>query len=283
VLLVVSLSVGVAAQPTPQAFEVASVKPNTSGNFIRAIGPGPGGRFQVLNNTLRELVAYAYAVDMSRARLQIVGGPAWLDRDAFDIDAIAPGNVITPASAREMLKTLLADRFKLKVRYERREVATYDLVLDRADRRLGSRLRASSIDCEARRAAARRGGTPPTIPTGPPPDPATIRPVCGLRQNTGLLAGDAVSMVQLASALAPRAGRIVSDRTGLTGYFDLDLNWTPGQEALPRPGGAPEPVVDTGAPPLFTAIREQLGLRLEGARADVEVVVIDSAEPPTPN
>ena len=288
-----------AQSPAAPAFDVASVRPNTSGDFRRAIGPGPGGRFQSLNNTLRALVAYAYGVDMARADLQVTGGPSWTDRDRFDIDATAPGGSATPAQAREMLRTLLAERFKLLAHRETREVATYDLVLDRDDRRLGPRLRVSAIDCEARRAAARRGGLPPA-PAGPPPDPATVRPVCGLRQGPARFAGDAVSMNQLASALGPAAGRIVFDRTGLTGYYDVDLGWTPGQEQAPRPvlagqnGGAPPAVVDPvlaerldavplSAPAIFTAIREQLGLRLEGSRGAVEVVVIDAAEHPLPN
>lgn len=275
---VVVLSASLVAQSP--AFEVASVKPNNSGTFIRAIGPGPGGRFQALNNTLRELVTFAFGVDMARAGLQITGGPPWLDRDRFDVDAVAPGGAATPAEIREMVGTLLVDRFKLRAHRETREVATYDLVVDSADKRLGPRLRTSAIDCEARR-AARRGAPPPAAAQGPPPDPATVRPVCGLRQTPSRFAGDAVTMNQLTSALGPASGRIVFDRTWLAGYFDIDLEWNPGQEAV-RPG-APPLVVETAAPPIFTAIREQLGLRLEGSRTPIEVVVIDSAEPPTPN
>ena len=253
----------------PRTFDVASVKPNTSGDFRRAIGPGPGGRFQALNNTLRELVTYAYGVDMARAGLQVAGGPSWMDSDRFDIDAVAPGGAATPAEAREMVRTLLAERFKLQARRETRAVPTYDLVVDRRDGRLGSKLRPSTIDCEARRAAARRGGPPP-VPTGPPPSPETIRPVCGLRQTPVRFAGDAVSMTQLASALGPPSARIVFDRTGLTGYFDLDLEWAPSQD-------------DPSTTPIFTAIREQLGLRLEGSRAPIEMVVVVSAERPSGN
>ena len=270
-VIVAACSVPAAAQDTalPRAFEVASVKPNTSGDFRRAIGPGPGGRFQALNNTLRELVTYAYGVDMARASLQIAGGPPWMDRDRFDIDAVAPGGAATPAEARDMVRTLLTERFKLQARRETRDVPTYDLVLDRRDGRLGSQLRASTVDCEARRAAARRGGPPP-VPAGPPPNPETVRPVCGLRQTPVRFAGDAVSMTQLASALGAPSGRIVFDRTGLSGYFDLDLDWAQGQD-------------DPSTPPIFTALREQLGLRLEGARAPVEIVVVISAERPAAN
>ena len=78
-------------------------------------------------------------------------------------------------------------------------------------------------------------------------------------------------------------GRIVFDRTGAGGYFDVDLEWTPGPEQAPRPGGAPPAILDSSATPIFTALREQLGVRLEGSRAPLEVVVIDSAQLPTPN
>ena len=282
VFLGISIAAARAQAPASPAFDVASVKPNVSGDFRRAIGPGPGGRFQALNNTLRELVSFAYGVDNSLAGLRIAGGPPWMDRDRFDVDAVAPGGSATMAETREMVRTLLADRFKLVAHRETREVATYDLVADRDDKRPGPRLRVSTIDCEARRAAARRGGPPPP-PQGPPPDPTTVRPVCGMRQAPGRFAGDAVTMTQLASALGPATGRIVFDRTGLTGYYDIDIEWTPGQEQAPRVAGAPPPAVDGSAPSIFTAIREQLGVRLEGSRAALEMVVIDGADRPAPD
>lgn len=270
-----------AQSTTAKAFEVVSVRPNNSGDFRRAFGPGPGGRFQALNTTLRELVTFAYGVDMDRAGLQVVGGPPWMDRDRFDVDAVAPAGSAWPFDARDMVRTLLVERFRLVAHRETREVATYDLVMDRDDRRPGPQLRVSMVDCEARRAAARRGGPPPPSTT-PPPNPATVRPVCGLRQAPTRFAGDAVTLNQLASALGPESGRIVFDRTGLTGYYDVDLEWTPGQERL-RPEGAPVPIIDSSAPPIFTAVREQLGLRLQGSRAPVELVAIDAAERPTGN
>jgi uncharacterized protein (TIGR03435 family) len=262
-------------------FEVASIKPNNSGDFRRAIGPGPGGRFQGLNVSLRELVTFAFNVDMSLVSLQVAGGPSWIDQEKFDVDAVAPAGATWPGEARAMVAAMLADRFKLKAHRERRETPVYHLVMDRNDRRPGAMLRVSTIDCEARRAAARRGAPPPPAP-GPPPNPATVRPVCGVRQAPGRVAGDAVSMTQVASALAPFAGRIVLDRTELGGYFDIDLEWTP-DPAAARPDGAPDASADRAAPGLFTAVREQLGLRLEAATAPIEQVVIDAAERPAPN
>ena len=90
-------------------------------------------------------------------------------------------------------------------------------------------------------------------------------------------------MTQLASALGPAAGRIVFDRTGLTGYFDVDLEWAPGQEQAPRDDNAPPVTLDPSLPPIFTAVREQLGLRLESSRAPIDMVVVVSAERPAAN
>jgi hypothetical protein len=147
VVLVAAASRADAPEPPPtRAFDVASVEPNNSGDFRRSIGPGPGGRFQALNNTLRELVTYAYGADMARAGLQIAGGPSWMDRERVDVDAVAQGGALTPAESR--------------------------------DARLGARLRASTIDCDARRAAARRGGPPPPA-TGAPPNPRRSVPSAG--------------------------------------------------------------------------------------------------------
>jgi len=277
-----------ASGPTPQ-FEVASVKVNDSGDFRRGLGPAPGGRFSAINAPLRELIAFAYGVPNARANLQIVGGPAWVDSERFNVDAVAAGGTIPQGQAGPMLRAVLADRFKLHVHEESREVPVYHLVMDRSDNRLGSKLRQSAIDCAARRAARGRGTPPPgpqgppaAAPQGPPPDPSTIRPTCGLRQAAGRFAGDAVPMSQLIEALAPMAGRIIIDQTGLGGYYDIDLEWTV-EPRSSRQDGAPEVVVDRDAPGLFTALREQLGLRLENARGAVGVVVIDSIERLTPD
>jgi uncharacterized protein (TIGR03435 family) len=266
--------------PVVARFDAASIKPNTSGDFRRAIGPGPGGRFSALNVPLHDLIAYAYGVPVVRAAMQIVGGPTWMDTARFDVEAVASGGALLPAQAAPMVRALLEERFNLAIHRETREVPVYSLTLDRADGRLGNRLRLSPIDCEARRAARR--GAPPPPPADPPQDPATIRPTCAMRQSPGRFAGDAVSMPQLAEALARFAGRIVQDRTGLRGYFDLDLDWLPDQGAV-APDREPGVVPDRDAPGLFTAVREQLGLRLEAARGPLDVVVIDSVDPLLPN
>jgi len=251
---------------TQVEFEVASVKPNTSGDFRRGMGPAPGGRFTADNVPLRELIAFAYGVSNSRANLQVIGGPVWIDTARFDVQAVVKGGSLPPGEAGTMLRALLIERFKLVAHRESREMPIFLLVMDRQDQQLGPRMRSSAIDCEARRAARSRGGAPP-VSTGPPQDPATIRPTCGLRLAAGSFAGDAVTVAQLVEGLAPFVGRIVLDRSGLVGYFNVDLEWTP------------DPVASS----LFTALREQLGVKMESGRGPVDVVVIDSIDSLTPN
>ena len=275
---------GQAAAPvTPNAnltFEVASVKPNKSGeNFIRFQNQ-PGGRFNINNAPLREIIRFAYQLQ----NFQIVGAPDWIASERFDVVAKAEGDIPpappgTVGPMQIMLRNLLAERFGLKVRNETREMPRYDLVLARSDGRLGPQLSQSTTDCQAIFAAARRGGGPP-----PPPAPGE-RPQCGMRIGPGVLAAGAFPLSQLATALSPMVQRVVVDRTGLTGNFDAELKWTPDQ--LPQgpapPGAPPLPAVDPNGPSIFTALQEQLGLKLESVRGPVDVLVIDSVSQPTPD
>lgn len=248
------------------AFEVASVRPNTSGSGGTRVGTPPGGRFEAINVPLSQLIQTAYKLH----GFQIVGGPSWLS-DRYDVIAKAesefpptpPGTIgVMPL----MLQSLLADRFALKVHHETREMDIYALVRARADGRLGPRLRESKIDCEL---FWRSGAKPP------PPEPAApgMRTVqtCGMRGAPGNLVASAANLIVLTGNLSGMTRRIVEDRTGLTGAFDIDLSW------------APEGSTDTSQPSIFTALQEQLGLKLESTRAPVEMLVIDSIARPGPD
>lgn len=266
------------------AFEVASVKPNKSRDGERS-GDLVGRRFTMTYATLRDLVYFAYQrQDDGHLRYdsQISGGPSWINSDRFDVVANAEGmpagldasnTGAGAATSREiagidrirlMMRTLLADRFKLTVHNELRELPIYALVIDRNDGKLGPQLRKVDVDCVALR------------------ESGSDAPCGGFRGlESGHYTGRAVSMTMVAGLLEGRVGRMVFDRTELVGKFDVDLQWTP--EQAQRPGDLDLPPSDLNGPSIFTAVREQLGLKLESVKGPVEVLVIDSVEQPTPD
>jgi len=263
-----SLPSGTPTADKTLVFEAASIKANTSGGDGVRFGFQPGGRFNGVNVSLQTLVRNAFRLQP----FQMIGGPSWFATDRFDIVAKAADNA-TPVDMIEMVKALMADRFKLKFHFETRELSIYELVLARADGKLGPQLKPSSVDC----AAAMRGAPPPAPTTPPTPN---ARPTCGLRTSANpasgatLTAGGAL-LAQLASNLSNAVGRTIVDRTGLTGGYDIDLSFIP--DATMRPAGVQ---IAADGPSLFTALQEQLGLKLESAKGPVEVLVIDSAQKP---
>jgi uncharacterized protein (TIGR03435 family) len=269
VCIVVFLALAAGAQGP--AFDVASVKPNVSGDVGGQFGVRPGGQLAVVNNSLRNIVRNAWGLQ----DFQIVGGPDWFDRDRFDITARPTVEPRTREEFAQMVQSLLADRFALRVHFETREIPIYALVPVRQGD-TGPKLRSSATDCAAVEAAARRGGAPP-------PASAGERPLCGTRTTPGRMMAGGVTMATFARNLSNFAGRITVDRTGLPGIYDIDLEWLPDQ--LPPPGSLPAGLSPppSDAPSLFTAVQEQLGLRLDSQRGPVEVLVIDSAERPTPD
>jgi uncharacterized protein (TIGR03435 family) len=258
-----------------QAFEVASVKPNKTGDGRIMFGLQPGGRFNATNVTLRMLLRQAFNVQ----EFQIVGGPDWMTSDRFDVIAKAPEGEFTAELMRPMLQSLLAERFKLVVHNETREMAIYALVKARNDGKLGPNISPAAIDCAAVM-RGRRGGPPPS-----PPQPGQ-RLECGFMIGPGRMNAGGMPLSNLAQTLSPQVGRIVIDKTELTGNYDFELTYS--LEGLgsifPRGGpplvnGAPAPV-DPNQPNLFTALQEQLGLKLDSQRGPVDVVVIDSVQQP---
>jgi uncharacterized protein (TIGR03435 family) len=258
-----------AAQSALPVFDVASVTPNKSGDPGGSFGGRPGGQVIVRNNTLRNMIRNAYGLQ----EFQIVGGPEWINADRFDIVAKAADNA-PPTQVLLMVRSLLADRFKLAVHTETREIPVYALVMARSDGRPGPQLRPAAVDCAAL-AAARGRGAP-----APAPAPPGERPTCGMRTVPGRMMAGGYALTDVARNLSPFTGRIVVDKTGLNGTFDLDLAWTPDQIPTgPLPPGAQ--TIDPNGPSLFTAVQEQLGLKLDSQRGPVEVLVIDRAEQPT--
>jgi uncharacterized protein (TIGR03435 family) len=288
-----TLTVRVVAAQTPAApvvgFESASVKRNNSAEGRVSMRIMPGGAYEALNVTVRSMIQQAWQMQ----DFQVVGGPDWLATQRIDILAKSPEGA-GPADLMPRMRTLLEERFTLKVKRETRDAAVYALVLARDDKQLGSSIKPNPAEC----APAGRGGMPP--PTGggaagrgPVPmqmsmdlGPLGTRACNGMVSSGGTLAGGAQTMAQLAQSLHRQTGRIVQDRTGLTGRFDFDLQFTPDPQLAGRgPGGGlpanienPRPV-DPNAISIFSAVQEQLGLRLESSRGPVDVLVIEGAEP----
>jgi uncharacterized protein (TIGR03435 family) len=182
------------------------------------------------------------------------------------------------------MRSLLAERFKLSVHREKRELPIYELVLARSDGKLGPELRPSSADCRAIIEARKAQGQKPDLPK------AGERPQCGARVGFGELAAGGQPLLELIALLSSTVQRNVVDRTGLSGNFDIYLKWTPDQ-LPPRPAGLPadQPLringlaIDPDGPSIFTALQEQLGLKLESAHGPVDVLVIDHVERPSPD
>jgi len=255
-------------------FEVASVKPNRSGaTEIR--WTFANGRFTAVNVTLKALISSAYGTPQQPLpNFQISGGPSWLDSARFDVlaqvpvEAVGENRTTMTASTLGMLRGFLEERFQLRTHFESREQPIYALVLSDKNGQLGPQLRRRTVDC-----AAIAAGTA----TGEP---------CGGQIFPGRVSSRGVSIPQLVSGLArlmPNVGRLVVDRTGLTGTYDLDLTWTPDQLPSADRNAMPMPTapIDPDGPSLFTALQEQLGLKLESARGPVPVLMIDSVAQPT--
>lgn len=284
--LVTTVSPAAAQAPSPPpTFEVAAVRPNTSGDARMGSQTLPGGRYNATNIAVRALVINAYGLQ----ERQLVGAPDWISSERFDIVAKADGELGPPVARGEpsrlqlMLRALLADRFKLRVHREPREVPIYSLVRARADGRLGPELKPAAIDCDAI-AAARNAAGPP-----PPPKPGE-RPQCAAHITFGEIAIGGQPLAALVFALVPIVGRTVVDKTGLTGHYDLLVKFTP-DRVLQRAAGtnANEPIrvngveIDPNGPSIFTALQEQLGLKLESERGTVDALVIDHIERPAPD
>jgi uncharacterized protein (TIGR03435 family) len=282
VALIVS---AVAAFAQTPAFEVVSVKRNTNANAPVSISTPPG-RYIGTGVPLRLLINSAYRL----APDQYIGLPNWSESDRFDVSAKAPDGA-KPEELQRMLQSLLAERFKLVAHMETRDAPIYALVMARDDRRLGPQIARSTMDCgpilSARQSEARgRAPGPVRVPVLGQDE----RPVCSIRATrrqtpggatlNGYIAGN-TTIARLAEQFRGELRRLVVDRSGLTGEFDFDLQYAPPRE-LPTtaPGAALAAASDEG-PSLFTALQEQLGLKLESTRGPVEYLVIDRVEKPT--
>jgi uncharacterized protein (TIGR03435 family) len=255
-----------ATGPLP-SFEVATIKPSQPGvTGIRAFGPRGADRFLAMNVTVKDLIDFAYTIDDDR---QVVGLSGWMISKQYDIDAkVGDAEVVAMSKLplsynpyRFMQQALLADRFNLKIHFETRLLPIYALVVATG----GPKLKASVMD---------------------PANPAeTVKPR-SLRPGVGTASGVGTTIGMLAEVLGKQdevgnlpggRGRIVLDKTGLSGLYDWTLHWTPWQDL------SSGELSDSKGPSLFTALQEQLGLKLEPTKGNVEVVVIDHIDSPSEN
>jgi len=241
---------------TPMRFEVASIRPSA----VRASEADyvflPGGQFRAANATIHELIGAAY----DAASFRVADGPEWIRSEQYDVQTRA-GEAATIDETRAMLRRLLEERFGLRTRIVSREVPVYALMLNRRDGRVGPTLRPSSLT-----SCVDRGPLPINVPPGAPPS-------CGrLVGNVGRLYGWRVPIDLLAARLEKLVDRPVLNVTELTGQFDVNLQWE--TEAAS---------VNSDKPGLFTALVEQVGLKLEATKGAADILVIDSVERPTPD
>lgn len=280
--LVVASTAALAQSPADGLrFEVVSIKRNTS-NALGSNGSSdrPDGSFTLLNVPMMTLIAGAQFPSI--APIDMIGLPEWAQRDRYDVSAKSPlSRPATPEERAAMHRAMLADRVKLATHVEKRQLQVYDLVLARADRRLGPGIKPSEVDCVAKaaadRAAADAAAAAGTPLQRPPTDFNAPPAVCGpVRVGDGL-EGD-LTMEFLGRMLRQTVGRPVVDKTGLKGSYRIKIQY---DRALQRgPDTAPAP--DTLSS-VFSALPDQLGLKLESSTADREVLVIDRVERPTEN
>ena len=255
VLLLAVLGGTAAAQTqTDVAFEVASIKRVVSPDMIYGIRPiDPSGRFHAII-TVRDLMMVAYGSPLALVESQIIDAPPWARNDRFEIIAKVAGE-FSHERFLAMMRTLLAERFQLRVRKETRQLPIYDLVLERPGQ-TGPRLRPADGEClsDAIEAAA------------------DLRRACGFKRVTATsISALGMTLDTLASGIAtrPEVQRHVRNRTGLSGTFDIDV------EFMPEP--------DAPSAAFFTAFREQLGLRFRSATGPLDAYVIERVEPPSPD
>jgi uncharacterized protein (TIGR03435 family) len=256
------------AQPAlaaPMEFDVVSVKPNNTENGMMRVMNKPG-IFSATNVPLKLLIQQAYGIRQDL----ISGGPGWADSVSYDIEGkIAPSdaealkamtNEQRNAATRQMMQHALADRFKLKVHIETKTLPVYELVLAKG----GSKLKEADPNN--------------TYPDGIKGPDGTAKPGM-MRTSPDRMDGQAIPISSIIGFLSSRVERNIIDKTGLTGKYDVLLNFKPEDSV----GGKENGTSDNNLPDLFAAIQEQLGLKLVSTKGPVDTLIIDNAEKPSEN
>ena len=269
VAAIASAVMPVAAQAPAQkpSFEVASVKPGRERTSL--LNVAPGGRFSATGFTLKWLIGFAYRLRED----QMLGGPTWITKDLWDIEAKAAEGSVPPHSSSDntkpdttalMLQSLLEDRFQLRLHSETRDFPVYLLTVGKG----GPKLNLSKDQTD--------------VNVAPVQNVPLDQPHGMMRRTPDGVTANTVPLSLLTNFLSQQLGRPILDKTGLEGLFDFKLHWTPPPIAAPGIPAGPDAASDPSGVSIFTAIQE-LGLKLEAAKAPLEVLVIESVQRPTEN
>ncbi len=251
----VTMAVAWSQQAKP-SFEVTTVKPNNNndpGQLIRLAGDTPSMR----HYTLRNMILFAYTIH----DFQLTDGPNWIDSDYYDVQGKTTPDA-TIEQKRLMFQRLLADRFKLAIHRETKELPVFNLTVAKGGLKIGPL----------------KPGNCPKPGDAPVPGNTVINYCGGVMFGRNVLDANGATMTEFATYLSRTVGHIVTDKTGASGQYHFLVTFTPDETATPQPGAPP---VD--GPSIYTALQEQLGLKLDSAKASVDVLVIDHAEKPSEN
>jgi uncharacterized protein (TIGR03435 family) len=259
-------SPAVPAAPSPQ-FDVVSIKRNTTGETGGGMRSLPDGTTIMTNQPIRSLILGASPVPVR----EVEGLPDWVNSERYDVTLKPPAGY-SRDQRPEMMRQMFVERMMLKAHVEERERDVFALVVARGDGRLGPQLKPSALDCS------------PRPPGSPPPAPPTFNEAdaqgrCGGLYGQGVIVSGGLLLDSFVVSISGTAGRHVINRTGLAGYYSLTLRYT-----LPRrPGAAPDAPADDNLPDFFTALQEQLGLKLQSEKMRLPIFVVDHIERPTEN
>jgi uncharacterized protein (TIGR03435 family) len=272
----------------PPSFEVASIKvhtPDPSGRMFISTGGGDASRYAATNVTAKMLITFAYDLK----NFQVLGGPNWIDSNRYDVDAKVQDDLVDEIRKlprlqqidrmRPMVRALLADRFKMSVTEGTKELPVFALVAAKG----GAKLTESAPPPPRDPSAPPPRLAPPGPDGPPPPAPGGFYMFMNAKREA-IVAGNSVPLSNLVNMLSQQLGREIIDQTGLKGTYTFKLSWTSeqGLGGGPLPLGMDNATADTGEP-IFTAIQEQLGLKLEDTKAPVETITVDHIEEPSAN
>lgn len=293
------LLVAVAAAAAPQretpaetrlSFEAATIKPAAPDAIRNQVSPAGPNRLYIPGMTLRALIYAAYGDGGFNTAMGVREGPDWTNRTVFAVEGVAPG-AATPRQLRLMLRTLLEERFALKLRHETQTHDMLALVLDRSDGTLGPKATKWDGTCQAvmpalvfpapRRPLQRVEGKLVVAPASETDDAGVA--YCPTGYRPGGITARGVTMFTVAELLSLPPGRaqlgtITHDRTGLTGRYTMELDFL-----FPLNPAAPPASTEFASPSLSTAVREQWGLRLVPIKGPLKVVIVESAQLPAGN